>query len=460
MALTANAIISCLAAGDFDRLIGEFECDWLECKRQPYDLTLDQQKLELAKDVSGLANAGGGLLLIGFSTTRSPAHGEDQIDKARPFPSGRFDSVQYRQVIADWTWPPLEKIVVSPYTYPLDETKAVAVIEVPAALGEESPVLVAKSLLDNNRKSEIFFGYCVRRQAHVTHYGVERIQALLRDGRRLDAEVREGFQSLQASIEELRNLRTAPAEQAVENVDERINAALHVAGLDKEPALVLAATPPRKINLRSLFESRRSPSAVLIEEPPCLRKSGFNLDVDENSRIVEGRLRRAVSDGSKLLEAHRDGLALFAASGNQEFLCWGRENRQRNIYLINQIALVESVYLFTLLTYRLYSDQVDANDEVGLEMRILRTNQEKIPFVLEAGRLDRWTSVVGTKSAPDGNMSVSTKFLFGTDSPERAAVLLLSEVYSWFGFEEDKIPYTKVTPAGRVVDTDVLKNLS
>lgn len=460
MALSKDEIIRSLAAGNFDQLIGEFEGEWLECKRQPYDLTSDLQKLELAKDVSGLANAGGGLLLIGFSTIKSPTHGEDQIDKVRAFPPDRFDSVQCRQVIADWTWPPLEKIVVNSYTHPDDDTKAVAVIDVPAALGEESPVLVTKMVLDNNRKSEIFFGYCVRRQAHVTHYGVERIQALLRDGRRLDVEVREGFQSLQASIEELRSLRGAPTGQPIENAEERINAALHMVGLDTEPAFVLSAIPSRRINLRSLFESRNSLSVRLIENPPYLRSAGFNLDAGGNSRIVEGRLRRAVIDCYKLLEFHRDGLAVFAATGGDEFLCWGRERRQTNAYLINQVALVESVYLFTLLVSQLYSEHLEAGDEVALEIRALRMSREGIPFNLEGGRADRWSSVAGTKSAPAGEMSLSTKFSLISDMPERAAVLLLSEVYSWFGFEEDKIPYTKITPAGRVVDCEVLKDLN
>lgn len=62
--LDRDFVISALQNARFDELVGEFENEWLECKGQPYDLTREDQKLELAKDITGLANAGGGLLLL------------------------------------------------------------------------------------------------------------------------------------------------------------------------------------------------------------------------------------------------------------------------------------------------------------------------------------------------------------------------------------------------------------
>ena len=53
MPLSTTQILQLLTAGSFERLIGEFESGTLECKGQPYDLSSDIQKLELAKDVSG-----------------------------------------------------------------------------------------------------------------------------------------------------------------------------------------------------------------------------------------------------------------------------------------------------------------------------------------------------------------------------------------------------------------------
>ena len=55
-----------LEARRFARLIGEAEAVSLEVKQEPYDLDAAAGRYELAKDVSALANSGGGHLLVGL----------------------------------------------------------------------------------------------------------------------------------------------------------------------------------------------------------------------------------------------------------------------------------------------------------------------------------------------------------------------------------------------------------
>ncbi|MEO8674811.1 MAG: hypothetical protein ABI569_04480 [Casimicrobiaceae bacterium] len=80
MALSRAEILKLLGRRNFDALVGEFEGESLECKRDPYLLSNEEQRLELAKDVSASANGGGGLLLIGFSTSKDETHGDDRIE--------------------------------------------------------------------------------------------------------------------------------------------------------------------------------------------------------------------------------------------------------------------------------------------------------------------------------------------------------------------------------------------
>lgn len=457
MQLTKSEVLARLEDGNFDALIGQFESDWLECKGQPYNLSREDQKLELAKDISSLANANGGLLLIGFSTSRTEAHSDDCVDAVRPFPNDLFDKKRYTQVISHWLFPQLDNLRISIFPVKADPERSIAAIDVPRAIGADKPVLVTKTILDSSHKVvEILFGYCTRRQANVDHHDVERIQNLLRDGERLDAEIRDGFQSLHAAIEDLRTTKAVSVEIASEDVRGRILDSLSAVGLQNKPAFVLASTPCKSLNLRSIFESKESNLVKFIDRPPEIRFTGFDLDAGGNSRIVEGRLRRSLTRDYKLIEVHRDGVVIYVSTGGQDGLCWGRPKRQTTAYLINQIVLIENVYLFTLMLEHTYSGHLDPGETIRLEIQLLRMAINDQPCRLEPGPVDSYTSYMAERSASAESKVLTCEVKFKQVSPERVAILLLSELYAWFGFEEDRIPYSKQSEEGRIVDVDAL----
>lgn len=451
MTLSQSQIVEILSTGDFSSLVGQFESEFLECKNQPYSLDTDERRMELAKDISGLANGGGGLLLLGFSTRKDPTHGEDQIDRARPFPLSMFNADQYLQVLSSWLWPPFEDVRFEAFPIAGDQTRGVVAAVVPAVPQELKPLLVAKTLLDSQRRVELVFGYCERKRAHVSHHDVRRLHTLLRDGRFVAEEIREGFAELQNLIAQAP--AALPPPTPPENITPRIDAALEAVGHLDRPAFVLAATPTRALNLRALFETRRSPLVNLLEQPPTIRRAGFGIASDINSRIVEGRLRRSLVENYTLIEIHRDGVIIFAAPGDQERLCWGRERRQEERFLVNQLALIEMTYLFCQFTYQVYEDTLEPGELLDLGMRILRLRRGDQNFFLEAGALDR----IGGRdeaAAPAESTAARAEVRFGVDSPGRAAFLLVAELYAWMGFEEERIPYTLDVEGVRSIDPE------
>src|SRR5713101_5965300 len=84
--LNPEQIQAILERANFDEFIGVVEDHQLECKKEPYQLQRDDQKQEFAKDVTGLANAEGGFLLIGVRTEKNPTHFGDEITSIHPFP--------------------------------------------------------------------------------------------------------------------------------------------------------------------------------------------------------------------------------------------------------------------------------------------------------------------------------------------------------------------------------------
>src|SRR5262249_13956161 len=137
----------------------------------------------------------------GFATAVSPTHGEDQIDRTRPFAAGLINPDQYRQVISSWLWPPQDDTQIQNFPSATDPGRVVTAIVVPAADEASRPILIRRTLLGSQRRIELLFGYCERKQSRVVHFDVERLHVLLRDGRRLSADIRSGFEALQATLE-------------------------------------------------------------------------------------------------------------------------------------------------------------------------------------------------------------------------------------------------------------------
>ncbi|SFM13159.1 AlbA family DNA-binding domain-containing protein [Rugamonas rubra] len=460
MSLDIASVKASLEAYRFDDLVGEFENEWLECKGQPYDLSREDQKLELVKDITGLANGAGGLLIIGYSTKRSDTHGDDQIHEMRAFPEDRFHQPTYENVIGSWIYPPLDGLSIRKIRVSSETASIIVCIEVPKVAGTNRPALVTKSILDEGRKVETLVGYFIRKQSHVAHYDARRIQAIFRDGLRYDDDIRDNFFALHSALDSLRSQTMTP-EPAISDEDVRLNVddALLAVQLKDRPAIVLTATPRGFLNLKGLFESTSADLVKLIEYPPEVRPNGFNLGTGERSKIIDGKLRRAVEAGYRMLEVHRNGSVIFVADGGGNGLCWGRVHHQQNAYLINQIALIEFVYLFCVFCHRIYISQSDSNQSILIEMKLLNLSMGGRPPKLEPGLPGDYVKSHYIKTASEESMSFKCEVGVST-TPERAAFLMLSEVYIWFGFETDKIPLIMIDlNQEKIVDREELRLL-
>jgi hypothetical protein len=88
---------------DPNRLVGEKETKWLDFKSEPHvtpgGKTEPHHRLALAKDVCAMANAGGGILLIGFGRKGRREHAEVAAELR---PIGQVSSIPNRSA-RSWT---------------------------------------------------------------------------------------------------------------------------------------------------------------------------------------------------------------------------------------------------------------------------------------------------------------------------------------------------------------------
>jgi hypothetical protein len=457
--LTVEELRKSLETGDANAVIGQFEGGSLECKAHPYLLDREEQKLELAKDVAGLANAEGGVILIGYQTERDAIHSEDRVAAVSPFPKALLDAHRYDQVLREWLCPAGIGIEICWFECAATVGQGVGAIFVSRAEEVDRPVLVAKTILEGRRR-DIVFGYCERTLSHVVPTTVERLQALLRDGLRMDQELRGGIESIQVALADLRSapIEAQAAEDRQRSFQTRLSAALEASGLNEGPALALAAFARRNLDLRDLFQSRSSRLAQLIDDPPQLRASGFDLRVGESSRIVEGRLRRAVRKPAepnqqfslaKLLELHRDGMLIYTATGDERWLCWGSNAAEPAIH---PLVLVETTALFVKLAFDVFQGHVSTDDCIEFHLRLLRL---KPGCRLQGGPPRGWGQAL---IRPQESAHLKIAVAFGSEEPKAVAFRLLSEVYSWFGFEADKIPFV-TTLEPKTIDEQAIAQL-
>ena len=101
--------LNLVLAGHAPALVGQPESRWLDAKKQLWELGTAEGNAEAAKDVSAMANAQGGMILIPARTT--VVSGREVISDVRDMPVDRVDITQIRDVLNQWVFPPLPDLV-------------------------------------------------------------------------------------------------------------------------------------------------------------------------------------------------------------------------------------------------------------------------------------------------------------------------------------------------------------
>src|SRR4051794_18017437 len=103
--MTRDEVGAVLETGDFRALVGIEENLEVEFKGSPYRLDDEGEKFELAKDASALANANGGVIVIGVRTERHAERFSDVAESVRPVPRELIDETRYVDVLTERVYP-------------------------------------------------------------------------------------------------------------------------------------------------------------------------------------------------------------------------------------------------------------------------------------------------------------------------------------------------------------------
>jgi hypothetical protein len=222
-----SQISTALATGDLSVFVGQIENDYFDGKDQPYQVAADSGKREAAKDVSAFANAAGGWIVIGLRTKPSAVHFADEVEEVRLVTQQLVNTLQLRDILNSWIYPPVEGLTVQFFPSMGDATKGLVAIDIPAQREELKPFLIVRSF-DGSRHVESMFGYVERKGDGNSPLALADLQRALRSGLHFENRLKTQLDR----IEDLLTSRdvTAAAEQGTEEtvrlLDDRIQNAL------------------------------------------------------------------------------------------------------------------------------------------------------------------------------------------------------------------------------------------
>jgi hypothetical protein len=434
-------IISVLQSGDFTRLLGGLEDDHLECKSAPYDLASDREKMEFAKDVSSLANGDGGFILIGVQTERDAVHQGDIIRRVGCFARGRIDFAQYQSVLSEWVVPSIQGLRFEWHASATNRDEGIASVFVPQESSRDRPYIVTK-VVETGRIVGSYVGFFERIRDNSNPMKPGELRDRLKDGRRF-AELDSRLGNMEEMLGRLAAGR-APQEPpfTAETVFRRVQRARREVGYEGKPALSLAAWPLQPIDFPNLFESHEAPVVRLLEQPPRLRDGGFDFATRRLSSIVEGQLRRCLIPEHKILEVWRDGPLICAVPGDDWHLCWGMRSTPETGLRINTLALAETVYLFCDWSVKIYGNAIPVPERFKIRVMFSDMAVNGRAFSLNPYRPNDFNLNDNRHAAP---MATGQHFEIeverATAEPGVLAYRLLSDVYAWFGFNANEMPF-------------------
>lgn len=445
-------VLEKLEAHDFEALIGLVESEWLDAKETPYHLDSPKQKRELAKDVAAFANAGGGIIVIGFDCEKDPTTSSERICKVCQFPVSLVDPSTYSQVLADLVHPPPHAVSVR--VFEVADGKCVAAILVDLGVLTEKPYLVGKMLDENDISIGAYFGYFERKRDVIPPVSISRIQQQLSAGMQWSS-IDQRLQAIETNIASWGKAGPPAKRPAITDAvrKERLMAARLAVGRHEEPIVYYTANAEGNCDFPTLFTSRSERVVRLIDRPPQLRPQGFEVEAGDYSEILQGQLRRNVLQGYRLIELWRDGLFIYIAQGDEDFLGWRMGGENKPIH-INNFVLAESILVFCWLMEFIFEEADPKPPVLRLSVGFDNMTRPSGSATLRDAPESRLPGG-HRRQAPEKRIEVHQLVEWNDYDPARLAYLLLEDIYHWFGFESQVVPFVDRT--GPAPKLDVVK---
>jgi hypothetical protein len=423
-----DEILAALEAEKPGALIGTPESAQIDFKAMPYLLETPKGKWELAKDVAGLANLGGGVLVIGVRTEKTEGNFREIAAELRPVGVAMLDRVRYHDVIRDLVRPAVG-FEVAYFPDPDHAGKGYMTILVKPLAEADRYALVRRMITEDDKEIDAI-GVPVRDSDQTRWLSADEVYRLLRDGQRANSPQHAQVQP-PMTAEDL-------------NWDQAVEALVELKDWDG-PLLIWQSMPLKPVDLLSRMWGQASISHTLAD-PPSLRSGGFNwYFFNQVGQFDGGAL---ASDGRRAIWVAPNGVVTAAATANDEMLAWAMHNHPGEPQRLNVIAVIE----ITLEYFRLVDEHILPGTATKFRHSIATRKFAGDPPVALPGGLPNVVFPFSGHSATEDK-----RYQFDQSVPADAEVdayEALWRLYATFQFGPDKVPFAD---NGRINSSQLLE---
>jgi hypothetical protein len=333
-----------------------------------------------------------------------------------------------------------------------DSSLGIVAISVAPECSTERPYLIGLVQTEGIVTGKLF-GFFQRMDDDAEPVRIQELRELLKKG--MDSgEVLQKLEDLRQIAFESRFGGQTPSQAISEKeLERRFVEARLAAHLDDAPALFLIACPRQPVEFGKIFDSSSSKEAQLLEKPPKFRANGFDLSTYQKAEMVEAKLRRCAAHYRKSLELWKDGVLIFVAQGDSQFLGWGTRENGSSL-LINNYAFTEVVTLFLSLCLEIYRLATPIPKELQVHLGLLSSPTKEKRYELSHHKISPPFPPAKGTLAPDADAAFDIRFNLENADVFTEAFRLLSKVYNWFGYPDDQIPYQEQGSNPRRIDRD------
>lgn len=179
-----DAVAQLLATRNLAGFVGLKEDQWFDAKRAPgYDLGTSAGRFELAKDVSSFANADGGHIIVGLTTSDVPDEQTEEVNGLELIVEGAFNVGAIQGVLNEYLHPRLQGLTINWVEDVAGGGHGVGIIRIPPMDHDKRFVLMKQVVDGETRLPQIVFGIAVRRGSNSIPLTVEQLYRICQEGR-------------------------------------------------------------------------------------------------------------------------------------------------------------------------------------------------------------------------------------------------------------------------------------